>query len=198
MPGGGSSKLNDAVQRRIVEAIKAGNYASVAARYAGIAPRTFRRWMVQGASSKGGKYRTFHDLVRQAQTFAEIRAVAILQKQMEENWRAAIAYLERKFPNRWHPRHAAGQRGSLAARGFHTHGRQQPGTQVDFQFSDADLAEIGRILEATGRIDGASASPPDASAQPLHPPPSDAKAGRVPAAARPRGAVRWRGGGRKK
>ena len=34
-------------------------------------------------------------------TKAEVRAVAIIQKKMPDDWRAALAYLERKHPKRW-------------------------------------------------------------------------------------------------
>lgn len=30
-----------------------------------------------------------------------MRAVAIIQKKMPEDWRAAMTYLERKYPRRW-------------------------------------------------------------------------------------------------
>lgn len=94
-------KLTPQVQQKIVEAIRAGNYVSVAAQYAGIDRSTFYRWMERGENSRSGKYRSFFLAVRQAESFAEVRAVAILQSEMKENWRAALSYLERKFPTRW-------------------------------------------------------------------------------------------------
>lgn len=95
------SKLTPEVQQRIVEVIRAGNYVSVAARFAGIGRRTFYKWMARGEREESGPYRDFYVAVRQAEAFAEVRAVAILQSEMKDNWRAALGYLERKFPTRW-------------------------------------------------------------------------------------------------
>ena len=50
--GGRPSKLTPEVQEKIVTAIRAGNYAQVAAVYAGIGERTFYRWMERGEKSK--------------------------------------------------------------------------------------------------------------------------------------------------
>jgi hypothetical protein len=47
------------------------------------------------------RYRHFFQAVRVAEGEAEVRNVAIIQKQMPANWRAAMAYLERKRPKRW-------------------------------------------------------------------------------------------------
>lgn len=94
-------KLTPEARDRVVEAVRAGNFPAVAARYAGISPRTLRRWMARGRREPKGRYREFHDAVRHAESLAEIRAVAMLQKQMQGNWRAALTFLERKFPSRW-------------------------------------------------------------------------------------------------
>ena len=50
--GGRPSKLTPEVQEKIVTAIRAGNYAQVAAVYAGIGERTFYRWMELGKSRR--------------------------------------------------------------------------------------------------------------------------------------------------
>lgn len=97
----GNAKLTPEVQQKIVQAIRAGNYVTVAVDYAGIDRSTFYRWMERGRQQRTGMYHDFHQAVRQAESFAEVRAVAILQSEMKENWRAALSYLERKFPDRW-------------------------------------------------------------------------------------------------
>jgi len=99
--GGRKTKLTPEVREKIVAAIRAGNYAIVAAEYAGISSTTFYRWLQQGADAKTGIYKDFRDAVKRAERTAEVRAVAIIQRHMDDNWQAAMTYLERKFPDRW-------------------------------------------------------------------------------------------------
>jgi hypothetical protein len=99
--GGRPSNLTPEVQEKIVTAIRAGNYAQVAAVYAGITERTYYRWMELGEQARGGRYLQFFQAVKAAEGEAEVRAVAIIQKKMPDDWRAAMAYLERKHPKRW-------------------------------------------------------------------------------------------------
>lgn len=99
--GGRPSKLTPEVQEKILTAIRAGNYAHVAAQYAGIGERTYYRWMERGEKAKAGRYRQFWQAVKEAESEAEVRAVAIIQKKMPDDWRAALTYLERKHPRRW-------------------------------------------------------------------------------------------------
>jgi hypothetical protein len=57
--------------------------------------------MERGERARSGKFRQFWQSVKEAENEAEVRAVAIIQKQMPDNWRAALSFLERKFPKRW-------------------------------------------------------------------------------------------------
>lgn len=150
-------KLTPECQERLIEAIRAGNYNSVAARYAGIDPSTLRRWLRRGRDAKSGRYRSLYLAVRKAETYAEIRAVAIVQKQMEGNWRAAVSYLERKFPERW---------GSPAARTQARQSRrgQAVGTNREGEYDDSQLAQIARVLHEVGAIPFRAATPADSAA----------------------------------
>ena len=95
------SKLTSKVEETIVQAIRAGNYASVAAEYAGVSESTFYNWLRRGREESEGPFRSFHDAVRGAERESEVRAVAIVQKHMDGNWQAAMTFLERKHPERW-------------------------------------------------------------------------------------------------
>ncbi len=95
------SKLTPEVQKRLVEAIKAGNYYEAACGFAGIGYSTFRRWMIRGEKAKSGKYRQFWEAVTRAELEAEVRMVAQWQKHMPEDYRAIRDFLERRFPDRW-------------------------------------------------------------------------------------------------
>ena len=101
---GRPTKLTPVVHERVVQAIRAGNYAEAAARAAGISPSTYYRWLERGAEEKRGIYRDFSDAVEQAEADAEVHAAAVIRKAMSDDWRAALAYLERRHPERWRRR----------------------------------------------------------------------------------------------
>src|SRR4051812_18697193 len=98
------TKLTAAVRERIVQALRAGNYAEAACRAAGIAPSTYYRWLERGQQDESGLHRDFFEEVRRAEAEAEVHAVAVLRRAMPEDWRAALAYLERRHPGRWRRR----------------------------------------------------------------------------------------------
>lgn len=95
------TKLTPETQERILKAVRAGNYAEASARSAGIAPSTLYRWLERGSLETEGAHREFHDAVRRAEAEAEVHAVAVVRRAMSEDWRAAMAYLERRHPSRW-------------------------------------------------------------------------------------------------
>ncbi len=101
-----TTKLTPEVQRTIVDAIAAGNYASVACRLANVAPATFHEWMARGRAVDPDRPRThlyasFADAVERAEAEAEARAVAMVHASMPDNWAAAMTYLERRYRERW-------------------------------------------------------------------------------------------------
>lgn len=98
---GRPSKLTPERQQRLLDAIRAGNYYEPACVYAGIDYATFRRWMQRGEQATHGPYREFREAVLRAEAEAEIRAVALINKAMPDDWRAAQMFLERRHPERW-------------------------------------------------------------------------------------------------
>jgi|DEB0MinimDraft_4_1074332.scaffolds.fasta_scaffold01490_6 transposase len=97
---GRKSLLTPERQERIVNAIKAGNYSFVAAQLGGIGERTFYSWMERG--EKGEEpYAQFMQAVKEAETHAEARNIALVQRHAQSSWQAAAWYLERKAPDRW-------------------------------------------------------------------------------------------------
>lgn len=95
------TKLDPERQERIVDAIRAGSYAEPACRAAGIAESTFYRWLQRGEAEGRGIYAEFARAVRRAEAEAELNAVDVVQAHMPSDWRAAIAFLERRYPARW-------------------------------------------------------------------------------------------------
>ena len=58
------SRLNRKIIDKIVSAIRAGNFAGAAARYAGISESTFYRWMAIGREEERGLYRELYEQVK--------------------------------------------------------------------------------------------------------------------------------------
>lgn len=72
----------------------------------------YHRWLQQGREGEDAKYRQFWQAVKDAEREAEVRAVAMVQKHMANNWQAAMTYLERKFPGGGHARFGAFRAGT--------------------------------------------------------------------------------------
>ena len=97
---GRPTKLSDERQAQIVADVRAGNYAEVAAKRAGIGETTFYRWMRWGEAGRV-RYRQFRQAIQDAEGHAEVRAVTLIATEMSMDWKAAAWYLERKFHDRW-------------------------------------------------------------------------------------------------
>lgn len=96
-------KLNDDVQKRIVDAIMLGNYLDTAAAYGGINPSTFHRWMEKGGREDAEEpYASFFEAVEHAKASAEVRAIARIQAAANDGtWQAAAWWLERTRPKKF-------------------------------------------------------------------------------------------------
>src|SRR5262245_61615377 len=94
------TKLTTDVQQRVVSAVRAGNYLDQAAAYAGITYQTFRNWMLRGERSHSGPFLEFFEAVKRAEVEAEVSAVTTLRQAGLQDWRANLAFLERRFPDR--------------------------------------------------------------------------------------------------
>lgn len=99
--GGQPTKLTPEVQERICSAIRAGNYIAAACAFAGICHQTYRNWMLWGEAGKSPIYVGFLESVKKAEADSEVALVAVWKRHTAENWQAAAALLERRFPERW-------------------------------------------------------------------------------------------------
>jgi hypothetical protein len=133
------TKLSPEVQELIVTAIRAGSFPEPAADAAGIAPSTYYRWMRLGREETSGPHRDFFEGVRRAEGEAEVHAIAVIRKQMPGDWRAALAYLERRHSERW-GRRAAEERAAERPRA------RRSGIDLR-KLTDEELAELRRIHE---------------------------------------------------
>mgnify|MGYP003633252950 CR=1 FL=1 len=95
---GRPSKCTPAITERICKAIRLGLTYEYAANYAGIDKSTFFRWMAFGRNAKRGKYRDFHDAVKEANATAAMESLAVIKKAAYDGrWTAAAWLLERRF-----------------------------------------------------------------------------------------------------
>lgn len=97
---GRPSKLTPELQRKLCDAIAAGNYLEAACSYAGVDYSTFTRWMKR----KSKRFRNFRNAVLEAEAKAEVAIVAQWRKHMPENWQACRDFLGRRYPDRWGPK----------------------------------------------------------------------------------------------
>lgn len=101
--------MTPAVQEKIVTAMLAGNYLEAACGWAGIARNTGLEWMARGEGRDKGRgrnelYANFANEVRRAEAQAEVKTVAIIQKEIPENARLGLDFLARRHPDRWGPK----------------------------------------------------------------------------------------------
>jgi hypothetical protein len=99
--GGRPSKLTPAIQARIVDKIKKGNFRTVAAVCNGIGVRTLNQWMILGKKNSESNYGKFRQAVLAAENDAETYAVSCIRRGAAKDARHAEWWLERKFHKRW-------------------------------------------------------------------------------------------------
>jgi hypothetical protein len=100
--GGRTPKLTQERLEQIALALLQGNFRNVAAKAAGITPRTLRRWMKLGAQYPDGIYGALRHRVLEAESGAERMATrAILLAGHTEDVKHLEWWLERKYPERW-------------------------------------------------------------------------------------------------
>ena len=98
---GRPSKCTEEARRKILWALRLGNYRVAAAEYAGVSDRTLCAWLAKGRDEEEGLYADFYRDVLEAERAAEIRALGVIQQAAQKDWKAAAWFLERKFPERY-------------------------------------------------------------------------------------------------
>lgn len=86
---GRPTRLNAAVQARIVEAVRVGVTYEAAAVLGGISYATFNDWMEKGRAAKSGVYLQFVQAIEEANAYAEQAIFAQIRKANNDgDWRA--------------------------------------------------------------------------------------------------------------
>jgi len=96
-------KLTEERVTAILDALRLGVTQENAARYAGIHPSTYYRWLEEGGSDNAApEFREFKVSVEKARAEAEVRNVAIIADAAKRGtWQAAAWFLERSMPKDW-------------------------------------------------------------------------------------------------
>jgi hypothetical protein len=94
------TKCTPELTEKICEYLASGCYVCTACQAVGISETTLGNWRARAAKGEE-PYVTFVEATKEAEAKAELRALALVQKAMPENWAAAMTWMERKFPARW-------------------------------------------------------------------------------------------------
>ena len=97
---GRPTKCTPELTEKICEYLASGCYVCTACQAVGISETTLGNWRARAAKGEE-PYVTFVEATKEAEAKAELRALALVQKAMPENWAAAMTWMERKFPARW-------------------------------------------------------------------------------------------------
>lgn len=95
-------KLTPALQKRLVDALVAGNYIETACVYSGVGISTYYKWIEDSNKPNARKdLIEFREAVERARAEAEVRNVVVINEIAKTNYQAAAWWLERSFPKRW-------------------------------------------------------------------------------------------------
>lgn len=151
--GGRPSKFTPETRGKIITAIRAGNYALVAARLAGIDDATFYRWLERGKDrivndamvAAEPEFREFCDALAQAEAEVEVRIVASVMARAANGDRDGLRFLERRFPQRWRQQLTTEL---VGANGGPITTRKEPANDD----LDVRLAAVLEALERAGKV----------------------------------------------
>lgn len=97
--------LEDPERRRlIIEALRAGNWQSVACEFAGVSTTAYYDTLRAAEAPDAPAWMTeFTDELKRVRAEAEVRNVQLIQQaaQLPQHWTAAAWFLERSWPDRW-------------------------------------------------------------------------------------------------
>jgi hypothetical protein len=147
-PVGRPTKFTEETRTAILDALRAGVWASTAAEYAGVTYETFRTWMRRGEddllAGSETEYAVFSVAVKQTVASVEVRALGLIQRAAIGDWRAAAWWAQHALPSKYGRREAAvpaAEPASLVDDALL--GGRQP-----FQVSEATQNKIIALLES--------------------------------------------------
>lgn len=141
---GRRTKLTPELQEALCQLVETGSSPSAAARASGIDPKTLVNWVERGQEAGRGPYYRFYKALMVARGKAEVRMTTIVSLSAERDWRAAMAWLERRAPKEWGPQ----SKTTLAGDPRH------PLSVTAITPEQADEELLRRLREARDRIVG--------------------------------------------
>jgi hypothetical protein len=144
------TKLTEDRMHKIATFLRNGNTIAAACAATNTGERTFYHWMERGEADAEHEQDTIFGQFWQAITRAQGESEAILTRYVFEaagkDWRAALAILERRFPERWVARTEAHVTGSMNSRVLHS----QAEVVVEVPDDDERIAEVTAVLGQIG------------------------------------------------
>lgn len=106
LPVGRQTLLTPEVEKKIIDAVRAGAFLSVAARYAGVGSSTLMLWMQKGRActsrkSKDAIYLEFLEKIEEAEASSEVAANLQWRAAWAKDWHAAEKWLQSRYPERY-------------------------------------------------------------------------------------------------
>jgi hypothetical protein len=106
LPIGRHTLLTPEVEKKIIDAVRAGAFLSVAARYAGVGNSTLMLWMRKGreCTNRKGKdaiYLSFLEKIEEAEAASEVAANLQWRAAWAKDWHAAEKWLQSRYPERY-------------------------------------------------------------------------------------------------
>lgn len=99
------AKISREIIAKLAANVATGAPWDACARAAGIGTATFRRWRADSVDApEGSLLAELREALERAEGEAELALVAIVRDAAPSDWRAAIALLERRWPDRWSQR----------------------------------------------------------------------------------------------
>jgi transposase len=97
-----SEKFTSRRKNAILRKMREGHYAKNAAETSGITEQTLYNWLKKGEDAdQYPEHAEFLEAYRRAEATAEEKAIKAIQAAFPDDWRAAMTYLERRYPRRW-------------------------------------------------------------------------------------------------
>lgn len=92
-----TSKFTERTRQSVLEVLRLGASLRTAAIVAGISPSTLTRWLGKADSTaEGSRWREFKAAVLKAQAEPKIRALTVINREMQDDSRLAWRFLERR------------------------------------------------------------------------------------------------------
>ncbi len=109
---GRPSKLTEETKKVLLRGIQAGLPYGLACANAGIHYRTFRNWTKKGEAAKSGEFFQFFQALKRAEAEGALQLIANIRRAGNEGpWQASAWILERRHPEDYGRRVAAGVTG---------------------------------------------------------------------------------------